>query len=123
LEYFSLIHTETNPAFGEDAGEDNPFSWTIKDSAVEGWLSGKLGPDIVHEIDLAVGNNSALKEFIFKHPRCAYLDTKVGRRPAVDLVLLTATSIINGTSAVYQRTVAGQPAEGAGGESCEKQGN
>jgi len=122
MEHFSLLHTSAPPPFYIPS-EDNLFTWPIETTEVDGLLLVELGADIIHEIDLAVGDNSALKEFIFIHKTCTDLATEASRRPAVDMVLLRATPILNGTSALYRRIVVGAPAGGAGMESGEEQGN
>ena len=69
---------------------------------VAGWLFDRLGLNILREIDLVVGNGSALNEFIFKYRCCAYGDTYDSGRPLSDQILLVAASIANGSSAVYR---------------------
>ena len=99
--HFSLKHHVTHPPLIVDRAR-NPFSWPITDAMVEGWLWGQLGPEIVREIDLVMGNGSAIHEFIFNSRCCAPGDIYDSGRPIVDLTLVAATAIANGSGSFYR---------------------
>ena len=103
--------------------EITPYTWPIAEATVEGWLAKKLGPDVIHELDLAVKGGSALCELIFKYRPCAHLDTGASNRPCVDLILLTAISIVNGASKMYRERREGTSAGGAVGALEHDHGN
>ena len=109
--HFSLRHCHTH--YLGLGGESNPYNWPISDAMVYGWISNELGPDIVREIDLAVEPGSALSEVKCKHFICRDRGDEYSSRPVADLILLTATSIISGFSAIYRHRRAGAPVEGA----------
>ena len=100
VDHFSLHHQRTNPELA--AYDDVSFMWPISDLRLVGWFSRNLSSDITREIDLAVEEGSALSEFIFKYRLGASLASEPSSRPAVDLILLAAASIVNGASSIYR---------------------
>ena len=100
MKHFSLHYRPPYPPIS--VAQENRFAWPITDEVLDGWLFDKLGLHILREIDLAVGNGSALHEFIFKYGCCACGDNYGSGRHIVDWILLVATSIANGSSAVYR---------------------
>jgi len=101
VEHFALHHRRTDPPrYIPD--EINPYIWPITDTRVERWLLDKLGPGMIHELDLAVEKGSAISEFNFKCQSCVYSDSEASSRPVVDLILLAAISIVNATSTIYR---------------------
>ena len=76
VEHFALHHRRTDPP-RVVPDEVNPYIWPITDTRVEGWLLDKLGPGIIHELDLAVEKGSALSEPIFKYLSCVYSEVSI----------------------------------------------
>jgi len=100
VKHFSLHHRDTHPPIG--VVQEDRFAWPITGEMVDGWLFEKLGLHILREIDLAVEKGSVLHQFMFKYRSVAPGERYDGGRQVVDQILLAATSIANGSGAVYR---------------------
>ncbi|RPB27311.1 hypothetical protein L211DRAFT_865540 [Terfezia boudieri ATCC MYA-4762] len=83
--------------------------WEITDAGIEDWLEKQLaetGVDIKSLLDSVVEPNSVLQSFIYLYRAGVERTKEAACRPLVDIILLTALSILSGAGETYQSYLA-----------------